>query len=118
MCDPRSVGINPLVKQLWDKYMPLPNDLTTAAGDGFKPQGYLTGLKLPERQFWRRPPRPRLCAKCISCPATVIYHLERFYNNQYDVGGLLGGTFGVASPRPKRRRYPGISSGSHHQHQP
>src|SRR5215472_12002808 len=47
-CDPRGIGINPLVQQLWQKFMPLPNDLTGAAGDGVNTQGYLTGLKLPQ----------------------------------------------------------------------
>src|SRR5215472_9339741 len=28
VCDPRGIGINPLVQQLWDKYMPLPNEFS------------------------------------------------------------------------------------------
>ncbi len=48
LCDPRGAGLNPLVKQLWDKYMPLPNDPTGPAGDGVNTKGYLTGLKLPQ----------------------------------------------------------------------
>jgi len=31
-CDPRAVGINPLVQQLWTKYMPLPNEVNGDCG--------------------------------------------------------------------------------------
>lgn len=107
MCDPRSVGINPLVKQLWDKYMPLPNDLTTAAGDGFNTQGYLTGLKLPQNDnFGVVRLDHDFGAKWHFMSSYRYYHLERFTNNQYDVGGLLGGTFGVAKSTSKRPQVP------------
>jgi hypothetical protein len=31
-CDPRAVGINPLVQQMWNKYMPLPNEVNGDCG--------------------------------------------------------------------------------------
>src|SRR5215813_5427503 len=31
-CDPRGIGLNPIVSQIWSKYMPLPNDPTFATG--------------------------------------------------------------------------------------
>src|SRR5260370_41227970 len=46
-CDPRGSGMNPLVSQLWNNYMPLPNDLT--AGDAVNTQGYLSPIALPQR---------------------------------------------------------------------
>src|SRR5258708_5679732 len=45
-CDPRGIGLNAQVSQIWNKYMPLPNDPT--AGDTVNTQGYLTPLALPE----------------------------------------------------------------------
>ncbi len=107
LCDPRSVGINPLVKQLWDNYMPLPNDLTAAAGDGVNTQGYLTGLKLPQNDnFGVARVDHDFGAKWHFMSSYRYYHLERFTNNQYDVGGLLGGTFGVATSTAKRPQVP------------
>ncbi|HWY49027.1 MAG TPA: TonB-dependent receptor, partial [Bryobacteraceae bacterium] len=51
MCDPRGLGINPLVQQVWNK-MPLPNDpqfSNTGNGiDGVNAQGYLGTLALPQ----------------------------------------------------------------------
>jgi len=46
-CDPRGVGLNPIVNQIWSKYMPLPNDPT--AGDRVNTQGYLSTLSTPEK---------------------------------------------------------------------
>ncbi len=45
-CDPRGIGLNPIVNQIWSKYMPLPND--PQAGDQFNTQGYRSNLKLPQ----------------------------------------------------------------------
>jgi len=51
MCDPRGLGINPLVQQVWNQ-MPLPNDpqfSNTGNGiDGVNAQGYLGTLALPQ----------------------------------------------------------------------
>ncbi|HXN22199.1 MAG TPA: carboxypeptidase-like regulatory domain-containing protein [Candidatus Dormibacteraeota bacterium] len=107
LCDPRGVGLNPLVKQLWDKYMPLPNDLSSAAGDGVNTQGYLTGLKLPQNDnFGVVRLDHDFGANWHFMSSYRYYHLERFTNNQYDVGGLLGGKFGVATSTSKRPQVP------------
>jgi hypothetical protein len=44
-CDPRGIGLNPIVSQICNKYMPLPND--PQASDRFNTEGYLTALRLP-----------------------------------------------------------------------
>jgi len=107
LCDPRHVGINPLVQQLWQKFMPMPNDLTNAAGDGVNTQGYLTGLKLPQNDnFGVARIDHEFGANWHFMSSYRYYNLERFTNNQYDVGGLLGGTFGVAKSTSKRPQVP------------
>ncbi|HTS76203.1 MAG TPA: carboxypeptidase-like regulatory domain-containing protein [Bryobacteraceae bacterium] len=51
-CDPRGLGVNPLIQSIWSK-MPLPNDPTYTSGtpgDGYgNSQGYLAPLGLPEQ---------------------------------------------------------------------
>ena len=47
LCDPRGIGINPIVSQLWSKNMPLPNDPTYGSGDTFNTQGYLSTVRAP-----------------------------------------------------------------------
>jgi carboxypeptidase family protein len=50
LCDPRGLGLNPLVSQIWSK-LPLPNDpqyIVSGASDGINEQGYLGQLALPQ----------------------------------------------------------------------
>jgi len=44
-CDPRGIGINPTISQLWQKYEPLPNDCP-GYGDHYNTCGYYAALKL------------------------------------------------------------------------
>ncbi len=44
-CDPRGIGMNPVVSALWSKYMPLPND--PLGGDHFNTQGYRGSVLVP-----------------------------------------------------------------------
>src|SRR5262249_45096222 len=50
-CDPRGIGFNPIVKQIWTTMMPLPNDpqyIVSGASDGVNQQGYLAKIQLPQ----------------------------------------------------------------------
>lgn len=53
-CDPRGIGINSYVSQIWNNMLPAPDDPfgaantpTTATGDGLNIQGYRSPLSLP-----------------------------------------------------------------------
>ncbi|MGA3186051.1 MAG: carboxypeptidase-like regulatory domain-containing protein [Bryobacteraceae bacterium] len=48
-CDPRGIGLNPVVNQIWSKYMPPPNDplYGTAPADGYNVEGYLSTIRAP-----------------------------------------------------------------------
>src|SRR5215510_14147161 len=46
LCDPRGIGLNEIVSQIWTKYMPLPND--PSSGDQFNTQGYISSIRLPQ----------------------------------------------------------------------
>ncbi len=56
VCDPRGVGINPLVQEMWNKYMPLPNEVNgdcgqtrcDMAGGVGNIGGYKANLSLPQ----------------------------------------------------------------------
>ena len=45
-CDPRGIGLNPIVSQIW-KYMPMPTDFTGASGDGANIGGYISTIRAP-----------------------------------------------------------------------
>ncbi|MFZ0730840.1 MAG: carboxypeptidase-like regulatory domain-containing protein [Candidatus Sulfotelmatobacter sp.] len=51
VCDPRGIGINTLVQQMWAQYMPMPNELTSCGQsrcDGVNIQGFLANLAIPQ----------------------------------------------------------------------
>jgi hypothetical protein len=89
-CDPRGIGISPVVSKMWNTFMPAPNDLSF--GDTLNTQGYRASLSLPEKtdygavrvdhdfgDKWR------------------LFLSYRIFNdiapstNQIDIGGLLPG---------------------------
>ncbi len=45
LCDPRGLGLNPVVAQLWNKFMPAPND--PLGGDHFNTQGFRSTVADP-----------------------------------------------------------------------
>ncbi len=49
-CDPRNIGMSPLVNTIWNKYMPLPNDplYTSNGADLYNVQGYLSAIRQPQ----------------------------------------------------------------------
>ena len=107
-CDPRGIGINPLVQNFWNTYVPLPND--ASAGDTLNTQGFRAPLVLPvstnygairlDHDFgdkWRLFASYRIYKEVA--PST----------NQIDIGGLLSGDkLGVpaaASSNPVNPKY-------------
>ena len=49
-CDPRAIGINPLVEQMWNKYMPLSNEsgCGLARCDGLNILGFTANMSTPQ----------------------------------------------------------------------
>jgi hypothetical protein len=108
LCDPRGLGLNPIVNQIWSKFMPLPND--PQAGDQYNTQGYISGVKLPvtsdfgvirlDHDFGDRN---------HFMVSDRYYTYNQFTSNQIDIGGALpGDKFGQAAasaPRPQKAEY-------------
>jgi hypothetical protein len=106
-CDPRGIGLNSLVSQIWSKQMPLPNDFTSAGGDTFNTQGYLTSLKLPQNDNFGVIRLDHSVGNNWHIMNSYrYYHLERAVNNQFDIGGVLGGSLGVAKSTANRPQVP------------
>jgi hypothetical protein len=103
-CDPRALGMNGTITQLWN-FLPTPNDPTTNAGDQFNTQGYLGTVKIPltsnnyvgriDHDFG---PKERFFTSFRA------FKLLNITSNQVDVGGILGGKQGqynATAPRPQ-----------------
>lgn len=111
-CDPRGLGISPLVQQFWNKYEPLPNDSSYLlnGADALNIQGYQAALSLPEKEDYGM-----IRIDHDFGDRWRFFGSYRIYNdilpstNQIDIGGLLpGDKLGVprsASSNPTLPRY-------------
>ncbi len=106
LCDPRGIGLNPIINQLWNKYMPLPND--PSAGDGHNTEGYLTTLALPlTSNFMVARIDHDFSSNWRFMGSYRYYHFNQYTNNEVDIGGALpGDTLGVASSKTLRPQQP------------
>ncbi len=105
-CDPRRVGLNPVVSKIWNT-IPLPNDLQ--AGDGYNTQGYLTNVSIPQTSdnYTGRIDHD-FSDKWHLMSSYRYYDFKQNTTNQTDIGGILGGSTGQAvatAPRVQKPSY-------------
>ncbi len=95
-CDPRGIGLNPIVNQLWSKYMPLPND--PQYGDTYNTQGYRAPISIPETSNTLVARLDHDFGQNWHFMSSYRYYRDRANDtSQVDIGGLLPGcTFGQA----------------------
>ncbi len=108
-CDPRGIGINPVVQEMWTKYMPEPNDCENY-GDHINTCGYFAPLKLNQSQdFGVIRLDHDFGAKWRFMTSYRYFALDYPSTNQVDIGGLLpGDKIGVPtakSSNPGQPRY-------------
>src|SRR6266478_3893535 len=114
-CDPRHIGINSLVQQMWNKYMPLPNDpgcsgLFGSACDGINEQGFKANVSLPyTSNFGVARLDHDFGAKWHFNASYRYYKLVRSTTSQVDIGGFFPedtlGTPASTSVRPQQPWY-------------
>jgi hypothetical protein len=113
-CDPRGLGVNPIVTKLWN-LMPPPNDpsfttgsATTGLVDGVNSQGYLGNLALPQKSNnWVGRIDHDFGEKWKLMVSYRYYDFSQFVNTQVDIGGLLGGQAGQYNATATRPQKPG-----------
>ncbi len=89
-CDPRALGINPLVSQLWNKYEPEGND--QSQGDGLNTTGFTAALPLPtSSNFGVVRLDHSFGSKWQAFGSYRIYKEISAVNRQVDIGGLMAG---------------------------
>src|SRR5215813_4588524 len=106
LCDPRGLGMNPIIKELWTKFMPLPND--PSSGDQHNTQGYLSSVLLPQNADSLTGRIDHDFGEKWHLMASYRYYrLDQLANTQIDIGGALaGGTFGVPRSTAPRQQKP------------
>src|SRR5215831_5641939 len=109
-CDPRGLGFNPIVKQIWNTMMPLPNDpqyIVSGASDGVNQQGYLANISLPQSSdFFVARLDHDFGDKWKFMSSYRYFSFKQLATTQVDIGGVLpGDKFGVpasSAPRPQK----------------
>jgi Carboxypeptidase regulatory-like domain len=111
--DPRGIGINPLVAQLWNTYEPMPNDpscgtLLGSYCDGVNEQGYKANMLLPERtDFGVARIDHDFGSKWHFMSSYRVYRELRATNSQVDIGGFFSGdTLGTPASLSNRPQQP------------
>jgi hypothetical protein len=105
-CDPRGIGLNPVISEIWDKYMPLPNN--PAGGDQYNTQGYRALIPMPVKSnfFVARVDRD-LHANHRLMLSYRYFHLYQSTTSQVDIGGFFpGNTLGVPKSLTDRPQTP------------
>ncbi len=107
-CDPRGLGMNPIVQQLWSKYMPAPNNFNL--GDAHNTAGFQSQVSLPEKTaFLVGRVDHDFGEKFRFFSSYRYYGLTQLTTNQVDIGGALpGDTLGQAvarAPRPQKPEF-------------
>jgi Carboxypeptidase regulatory-like domain len=89
-CDPRGLGINPVVQTLWNTYLPLPNDFTK--GDGLNYAGYTSSIAIPQSSNFGVARIDHDFPKGWHFNGTYHYYkLTNTVTNQWDIGGFFPG---------------------------
>ena len=116
-CDPRHLGINPLVQQLWTKYMPLSNAPASdpclsftgnSRCDGVNEQAFRGNYALPfSSNFGVARLDHDFGAKWHFASSYRYYTLRKSTSNQTDIGGFFpGDTLGQPSALSNRPQQP------------
>ncbi|MGC2831294.1 MAG: carboxypeptidase-like regulatory domain-containing protein [Candidatus Acidiferrum sp.] len=112
-CDPRGIGINSLVQQMWNKYEPIGNDPTCGGllgsrCDGVNEIGYKANISLPySSNFGVARIDHDFGSKFHFNASYRYYTLHRTTNSQVDVGGFFtGDTLGTPASQSNRPQQP------------
>lgn len=106
-CDPRGLGLNSIVNQIWTKYMPLPNDFTGASGDIYNTAGYLSSVRAKQHStFMVGRVDHDFGDKHRFFSSYRYFAFQSLTTNQLDIGGYFSGdTLGnpvATAPRPQK----------------
>jgi hypothetical protein len=89
-CDPRGMGINPVISTLWNTYLPMPGDC--GHGDGLNYCGYKGVIATPQSSNFGVARIDHDFAKGWHFNGTYHYYkLSNVVSDQWDVGGFFPG---------------------------
>src|ERR1035437_2671958 len=92
LCDPRGIGMSPVVQTLRNKYEPPPNDPNYSGGDAYNTQGFLSTIRAPlnTNNYVSRIDHD-FSDKWRFMVSYRYLRLSSLTTNQTDIGGALSG---------------------------
>ena len=89
-CDPRGLGLNPVISNLWSTYLPMPNNCNQ--GDGLNYCGYTGSIQTPQSSNFGVARVDHDFGKNWHFNGTYHYYkLTKLVSDQWDVGGFFPG---------------------------
>ena len=89
-CDPRGLGLNPVISNLWNTYMPMPNNCLK--GDGSNYCGYTAAISTPQSSNFGVLRLDHDFPKSWHFNGTYHYYkLQNTVSDQWDIGGFFPG---------------------------
>jgi hypothetical protein len=107
-CDPRNIGLNPIVNDIWSQQMPIGNN--PLGGDAYNTIGYLSSVREPlvTNNYVGRIDHD-FGDKEHFYMSYRDYKLVNLTGNQVDIGGVLpGDTFGTPAAKAPRPQQPSV----------
>jgi hypothetical protein len=90
-CDPRGIGINTLVQQMWNQHMPQPNNNSCSRCDGVNVEGFQSNVGIPQTSDFGVVRLDHDIGQKWHVMASYRYFkLKSAGTEQVDIGGLLG----------------------------
>ncbi len=112
LCDPRGIGINPIVNQIWNNQMPEGNDPLYASNgaDGHNILGFLSTIRTPlTDDIYVGRIDHDFSDKWHFFTSYHFMRLDNLTSNQVDIGGVLpGDTKGVPAATAPRDQLPAL----------
>ncbi|MBP1597740.1 MAG: Cna domain protein, partial [Acidobacteria bacterium] len=89
-CDPRGIGLNPAINEMWSSYMPPGND--TSTGDGLNTIGFSSPVSLPNNSDFAVLRLDHSITQNWAFTGSYRYYTEqRTESRQTDIGGFVSG---------------------------
>ena len=93
-CDPRGVGMSPVISQIWNTYEPRGNNFSM--GDGLNTVGFTSTVPLITKEYDGIARFDYNLSQNWTANAVIRYAVsDANGTSQVDIGGLTGGTLGV-----------------------
>lgn len=107
--DPRGIGLNPIIRSIWNNQLPLPNNCASSVGDGLNTCGFTAPVPFIQKEDFAVARFDHRITESWNFMGSFRYGVTSAASTaQVDIGGVTGGAVGVpraTNQRPLQPRY-------------